>query len=223
MRRKLRLAGVAAALMSCVHHHGPTTARLEFFAEAESDNPWNRKIQNWQLRHQSDVAVTAGVHPDPASPDPELANAYSEFTDKLRRQIVDDAVRWVQTQSHRHYRSDGEYDHWATLGEVMHSGGDDCDGLDLLTFVLLRRLGFDEHEIYRTIVVEKTTGQHHMVTLWFRGGDRRDPLVLDPTGVVARDVVALSEVPQWDPIELFDERQHFAVQMREVSDVASDD
>jgi hypothetical protein len=221
MRRVLRLAGVAAALMSCVHHPGATTTRLDFFADAEPDNPWNRKIQNWQMRHQADAAVTS--HLTTSSANPELANAYSEFTEKMREQIVEDTVRWVQTQSHRFYRSDGEYDHWATLGEVMHSGGDDCDGLDLLTFVLLRRLGFEEHEIYRTIVVEKTTGQHHMVTLWFKDGDRRDPLVLDPTGVVARDVVALSSVPQWDPIELFDERQHFAVQMREVSDVASDD
>ncbi len=220
MGRSLRLAGVAAALMSCVHHPGVTTTRLEFFAEAGSGNPWNRKIENWQARHQSDAAV--GVPQKVASGSPDLANAYAEFTAKLRRQIVEDAVRWVQHQSHRYYRSDGEYDHWATLGEVMQSGGDDCDGLDLLTFVLLRRLGFEEHEIYRTIVVEKTTGQHHMVTLWFKDGDRRDPLVLDPTGVVARDVVALSAVPQWDPIELFDERQHFAVQMREVSDVASD-
>jgi hypothetical protein len=46
--------------------------------------------------------------------------------------------------------------------------------------------------------------------------------VLDPTGVVARDVVSLSSVPQWTPIELFDEEAHFAVTSHAVSDVAAD-
>jgi transglutaminase-like putative cysteine protease len=222
MHRSLRLAGFAIALMSCVHHHGSAGTRLDFFAEAGSDNPWNRKIQNWQLRHQSDPAVREAAAGE-LHGSVELAALYDEFTHKVRRQIVADAVQWVQGQSHRFYRSDGEYDHWATLGEVIKTGGDDCDGLDLLTFVLLRRLGFAEHEIYRAIVVERTTGQHHMVTLWFDGGDRSNPFVLDPTGVVAREVVALSSVPQWEPIELFDEHQHYAVQMHAISDVASDD
>ena len=223
MRRSLRVAGLAVALMSCVHHPSAVATRLDFFAEAGVDNPWNRKIQNWQSRHQADATVRdveTGV-PSPSSA--ELATAYEEFTLKMRRQIVADAVQWVQSQSHRFYRSDGEYDHWATLGEVIKTGGDDCDGLDLLTFVLLRRLGFSEHEIYRAIVVERSTGQHHMVTLWFEGGDPTNPLVLDPTGVVAREVVALSSVPQWTPIELFDEQTHFAVQAHAVSDdVAAD-
>jgi hypothetical protein len=220
MNARLMVAGIAAALMSCAHHPGASTTHREFFAQAQGDNPWNRKIRNWQDRHQSDTADRRGR---PRADSAELAEAYEEFTQRTRRKVVSDAVRWVQDQSRRYYRSDGDYDHWATLGEVIESGGDDCDGLDLLTFVLLRKLGFQEHEIYRAIVVERTSGQHHMVTLWFQDRESADPLVLDPTGVVSRDVVALSSVPQWDPIELFDESAHFAVQLRAVSeDVASD-
>ena len=80
-----------------------------------------------------------------------------------------------------------------------------------LSFVLLRRLGFENDEIYRAIVVEQGTGQHHMVTLWFEDNAREDPYVLDPTGVVTSKMVRLSSVSSWEPIELFDERAHFAV------------
>ena len=100
-------------------------------------------------------------------------------------------------------------------------GGDDCDGLDLLTFVLLRRLGFEESEIYRSIVVERRTGQHHMVTLWFDTESRENPYVLDPTGVVTDRMVRLSEVPSWDPIELFDERVHYRVELAVASGAVS--
>jgi hypothetical protein len=191
---------------------------MEFFAVARADNPWNGKIENWQARHESDPAMH-----EPTPVTGELGSSYDAFSRKLRRQLVAETVLWVQDVSRRYYRPDGEYDHWATLGEVIDTGGDDCDGLDLLTFVLLRRLGFHGDEIYRAIVVERGTGQHHMVTLWFENGDRSDPLVLDPTGVVANQLVALSSVPQWEPIELFDEKTHFAVQMGGISDVASHD
>ena len=142
-----------------------------------------------------------------------LAEEYGEFSLRLRREVVAEAVRWVQTQSHRFYRPDGESDHWATLGEVVKQGGDDCDGLDLLTFVLLRRLGFEESEIYRAIVVERSSHQHHMVTLWFDTESRENPYVLDPTGVVTKQMVRLADVPDWSPIELFDETAHYRVEV----------
>jgi len=51
-----------------------------------------------------------------------------------------------------------------------------------------------------------------MVTLWFEGGDKRDPWLLDPTGVVTDRLVRLSDVPTWSPIEIFDEARHYRVE-----------
>ena len=96
--------------------------------------------------------------------------------------------------------------------DVAASNGDDCDGLDLLTFMLLRKLGFSQNEIFRSIVVERDSGQHHMVTLWFEAGDKTNPWLLDPTGVVTDRLVRLSDVPTWSPIEIFDEARHYRVE-----------
>lgn len=180
---------------------------LDFFHPAGPSDPWNRKIANWQARHQLDP-VRRGEAPSHVS---SLGESYDAFENELRRQVAADTMVWVQANSKDHYRPDGARDHWATLGEVIRSGEDDCDGLDLLTFVLLRRLGFEESEIYRAIIVEEGTAQHHMVTLWFENGNRDDPFVLDPTGVVTPEMVRMSAIPDWEPIELFDEQDHYSV------------
>ncbi len=198
---------VALSLSSCASTSILPVLSFEFFVPAGENDPWNQKIENWQARHLLDPAVKGRWAAD-ASP---LARSYADFEKRLRRKIVAETVVWVQDRSKSHYRPDGARDHWATLGEVIEAGEDDCDGLDLLTFVLLRDLGFDESEIYRAIVVEGGTGQHHMVTLWFEDGDTDDPYVLDPTGVVASGLVRISRIQNWEPIELFDEGAHFAV------------
>jgi hypothetical protein len=207
--RRLVLGIAASTLLcaSCATSALPPVA-LDFFVPAPQDDPWNQKIDNWQARHRLDGARSERER-ETAS---ELARDYAEFTREMRRKLVAETVAWVQDQSQRHYRSDGERDHWAVLGEVVASGKDDCDGLDLLTWTLLRRLGFAENEIFRSIVVERVSGQHHMVTLWFDDPQRRDPFVLDPTGVVSRGLARLSDIPGWEPIELFDEAAHFTVE-----------
>lgn len=216
--RSLGLALIAASFTSCATSIPSAPRPLDFFVAAPRDNPWNAKITDWQTRHSVDPAVRnlRGLG------ESELGIAYVDFTRRMRHQIVTETVAWVQELSRNHYRPDGERDHWATLGEVIHADGDDCDGLDLLTFVLLRRLGFKHDEIFRAIVVERETGQHHMVTLWFDRKDHQDPVLLDPTGVVTSGVVRLSEVPSWEPIELFDEQTHFAVADMKLSHVAAD-
>jgi hypothetical protein len=205
--RRLALAIAASTLLcaSCATQ-ALRPAALDFFVPAPPDDPWTQKIDNWQARNRLDSARPGR---EGAS---ELAREYAEFTREMRRKLVAETVTWVQDQSQRHYRSDGERDHWAVLGEVVASGQDDCDGLDLLTWTLLRRLGFGENEIFRSIVVERVSGQHHMVTLWFEDASRRDPYVLDPTGVVARGLTRLSEIPGWEPIQLFDEVAHYTVE-----------
>jgi hypothetical protein len=206
--RTLAFALIASVCASCATDLVVETAAMDFFVSAPDSNPWREKIADWQQRHEDDPTRSAA--PDARAT--KLGDAYVDFTHSLRMRVAQDAVTWVQSLSRDHYRPDGEHDHWATLGEVIETDGDDCDGLDLLTFVLLRRLGFDEREIYRAIVVERGTGQHHMVTLWFdTEAERNDPWILDPTGVVAAGLARLSHVPKWEPIELFDERAHFAV------------
>ena len=210
----MRSLGIAVSLLGLVFLSCAPKAQLlpavemNFFVPAPSDNPWTQKIQNWQARHHLDP-VRRGEEPRARSP---LGDEYSQFSAELRRDIAVRTIQWVQENSRQHYRPDGERDHWATLSEVIESGGDDCDGLDLLTFELLRKLGFGRNEIYRAIIVEDGTGQHHMVTLWFENGTREDPFVLDPTGVVTDSMTRLSQIPSWEPIEIFDEQAHFRVE-----------
>jgi hypothetical protein len=200
----------ATALFSCATAVPGSRSEVDFFVPAAADDPWNRKIQNWQARHSLDPAVRGETETDAS----RLGRDWDRFSRKIRRDIAAETVEWVQARSRSHYRADGARDHWATLGEVIETGADDCDGLDLLTFVLLRRMGFGEFELYRAILVEDGTAQHHMVTLWFEDGQRSDPYVLDPTGVVTSKMDRLSDVPNWQPIELFDEDAHFAVEQR---------
>ena len=200
------IAAIALVLTSCSTTQALPILGFDFFVPADAADPWNSKIKNWQGRHATDETVH-GVK----NADSSLGRDYDLFSREIKRRVAKEAVAWVQARSRSHYRPDGASDHWATLGEVIRSGADDCDGLDLMTFVLLRKMGFAKDEIYRAIIVEDGTGQHHMVTLWFEGGERTDPFVLDPTGVVTNEMVRLSQVPDWEPIELFDEQAHFEV------------
>ncbi len=205
----LGIAVAALAFLSCAQNTRflPTVAR-DFFVAAPREDPWNAKIRNWQNRHKLDLAQVAAQPPAR----PPLIESYDAFAAEIRRKIAADTVSWIQSESHRHYIPDGESDHWATYSDVVATNGDDCDGLDLLTFMLLRKLGFAQNEIFRSIVVERDSGQHHMVTLWFEAGDKNDPWLLDPTGVVTNRLVRLSDVPTWSPIEIFDEARHYRVE-----------
>jgi hypothetical protein len=205
----LGIAALGLSFLSCAQNaRFLSPVALDFFVESPREDPWNAKIRNWQSRNQLDQQTAAQQRPVGS----ELGNDYGNFENELRRKIAADTVAWIQDESRRHYIPDGETDHWATLSEVIASNGDDCDGLDLMQFLLLRKLGFSKDEIFRSIVVDRESGQHHMVTLWFEGGDRRDPWVLDPTGVVTSELVHLSAVPKWSPIEIFDEARHYRVE-----------
>jgi transglutaminase-like putative cysteine protease len=200
------LAAMGLFCLSCASL--PPATELTFFVPAPEDDPWAQKIGNWQARHELDP-IRQGEPPRKSS---ELAQEYDQFSREMRRQIAAETAAWVQARSRSYYQPDGDRDHWATFGEVVETGRDDCDGLDMLTFQLLRRMGFGAEEIFRAIVVERPTGQHHMVTLWFEDGDRTDPFVLDPTGVVTTEMVRLSEIGSWEPIEIFDETAHYRVE-----------
>ncbi len=205
-RSRVAWLGLIALAVGCASAQPVPPARYELFAPVAAGDPWAAPIRLWQARHRYEPATDA----EKSSPQSPLAAAYADFQAQLRYQLVLDTVDWVQTSSGVYYRPDSERDDWPTLAAVQRSGGDDCDGMELLTFELLRRLGFGPGEIYRA-VVRDAGGAHHMVTLWFSDESNRDPYVLDPTGDVTGRVVRLSAVRGWTPVALFDETREFRV------------
>ena len=193
----------------------------DYFARPESNDPWTRKIQRWQLRELSDrgedslaapapVAESGSESADEGAFADHLENKYQAFRARQKRAQAREVASWIQNQARSHYVPDGPIDRWATLGETLRHNGDDCDGLELLTFNLLRDLGFSESEVFRAIVYRRSDGQHHMVTLWFE--DPQDPWVIDPTGAMVSGMPRMSEVPGWVPLKVFTEDRDFTVQ-----------
>jgi hypothetical protein len=150
-----------------------------------------------------DPARAAALEPS------DLRSKYFGFRAERRRAMARDLGEWVRGQAKQHYVADGPVDHWATLEETLREDGDDCDGLELLTFHALRDLGFDPRAVYRAIVYRPSDGQHHMVTLWFERRD--DPWVLDPTGAMTDEMLRMSQLPDWVPIKLFSDTTEFTV------------
>ena len=139
----------------------------------------------------------------------DLRGKYDAFRAQQRRDQARALARWIQAQAPDHYVADGAVDHWATLEETFARNVEDCDGLELLVFNMLRELGFAEDEVYRSIVVRPSDGQHHMVTLWFE--DPEDPWAIDPTGAMTSGMPRMSDVPDWVPLKVFSERRDFTV------------
>lgn len=134
---------------------------------------------------------------------------YAVFRAEQKRSMARSVAEWTQSQALEHYVEDGPMDHWATLEETLRNNGDDCDGLELLTFHALRELGFEVDEVFRAIVYRTSDGQHHMVTLWFE--DPTDPWVIDPTGAMTLGMPRMSELPDWVPVKLFSESTEYTV------------
>ncbi|MGI9590235.1 MAG: hypothetical protein ACR2P8_02615 [Myxococcota bacterium] len=193
----------------------------DYFAEPASNDPWSRKIQRWQLRERTDRGDDALGAPAPvaepgasqevgAELPEQLEDKYAAFRAEQKRTMAREVATWIQEQARAHYVPDGPVDRWATFGETLRDNGDDCDGLELLTFHLLRNLGFAESEVYRAIVYRRDDGQHHMVTLWFE--DPKDPWVIDPTGAMTSGMPRMSEVPGWVPLKVFSLDRDFTVE-----------
>jgi hypothetical protein len=191
----------------------------QYFAAPESDDPWSPKIRGWQDRERNSghgesgtasvAVVDAGRSPAGSQGIEDLRAKYDVFRAERKRALARDLAAWIQQQAQQHYAPDGPIDHWATLEETFRSNGDDCDGLELITFNLLRELGFAEDEVFRAIVVRRSDGQHHMVTLWFEDAD--DPWVIDPTGAMTLGMPRMSERPDWTPLKLFTDERDFTV------------
>ncbi|MBT39476.1 MAG: hypothetical protein CL938_13135 [Deltaproteobacteria bacterium] len=200
----------------------PVGLAYDYFVSPRDDDPWSRKIRRWQQRERSDTGEDALRAPAPvaepgvaesASGDvlpTDLREKYNSFRAEQKRAQARDLAEWIQLQSREHYVPDGPIDRWATFAETLRQDGDDCDGLELLTFHLLRDLGFSEDAVFRAIVYRKRDGQHHMVTLWFE--DAYDPWVLDPTGAMTSGMPRMSELPGWVPLKVFGVDENFSVE-----------
>jgi hypothetical protein len=191
-----------------------------YFAQPPVDDAWGHKIESWQAREQADQrAPDAGV-PTPAVASgsgsqaeadrpADLRSKYVDFRQQSKRALARELAGWIQEQAQQHYISDGPIDHWATLEETFRTNGDDCDGLELLVYHLMRDLGFGEEDVFRAIVYRRSDKQHHMVTLWFE--DPTDPWVIDPTGAMTSGMPRMSEMPGWVPLKVFSEDSNYNV------------
>lgn len=163
-------------------------------------------IRLWQA---SERYETGRATADPVDDSAEFAVEVRAFGSAQKLRIARETLRWIQARSALRYRADAGGDRWPTLSEMLARGQDDCDGLELVSFHLLRTMGFAQGEIYRAVLRSSDGNQYHMVTLWFDGGARNDPYVIDPTGWIARDLVRLSSLGAWAPLRLFDEDEQF--------------
>jgi hypothetical protein len=197
-----------------------------YFASSPPDDAWAHKIELWQTRERADhdaattdtlapVAASAGDSETTAQATSDLRAKYDEFRTERKRALARDLAEWIQDQAKGHYVEDGPIDHWATLEETFRSNGDDCDGLELLVYFLLRDLGFASDEVFRAIVYRNDDMQHHMVTLWFE--DTEDPWVIDPTGAMTSGMPRMSEVPGWTPLKVFSEDNNYTVRSRQTA------
>ena len=178
-------------------------------------DPWTRKIRAWQQREaksrglQDADRIPASTVAEPAAIRSALRAEFQRFRSHRRRQIARDLSIWLQGLASRHYVQDGVFDDWATLEGTLSRNGDDCDGLELLSYQLLRELGFGEEQVYRAIIRRPSDGLHHMVTLWFEDGS--DPWVIDPTGAMTKTMSRMSDHTDWVPIKVFSGTEEFSV------------
>lgn len=207
----------------CASSPSPGTtglARFDFFSEAnlghEDLDPWHPKVEEWQSRAQNEGTRLPSTDRSLRSAEfsGQLLHSMSAFRDSERRELARRIFDWTQRTARRHYRfdpgdNDPVYDRWPTVGELLANNGDDCDGLDLIAYQLLREFGFPRDQLYRAIVRRNRDGANHMVTLWFE--DPVDPWVIDATGAVTVNFRRASRLEGWTPTKLFNEVVQFNV------------
>jgi hypothetical protein len=197
-----------------------------YFAQPPAEDAWAHKIEAWQTRERAEQrapnsgvrtpAVASGADTGGASDRPaDLRSKYAEFRQQTKRALARELADWIQKQAKQHYIADGPIDHWATLEETFRTNGDDCDGLELLVYHMLRDLGFGEDEVFRAVVYRRSDNQHHMVTYWFE--DPNDPWVIDPTGAMTFGMPHMSEVPGWAPLKVFSEDSNYSAELQRVA------
>ena len=193
------------------------SSHFDFFRAAvpndDDADPWYPKVVEWQGRMQAEGQRLPSSDRSLRSAEVsgKLMNSMSAFRDEQRRELARRSIDWAQHVARKFYKWDPkgpEYDHWPTVGELLGTNGDDCDGLDLVAYQMLREFGFPKDSVFRAIVTRNRDKANHMVTLWFE--DPKDPWVLDATGAATFEMRRFSELEGWTPIKVFNERAQYA-------------
>jgi hypothetical protein len=192
-----------------------------FFRKADPDvDAWYWKVKEWQYRARTQRAHISATRPPGMLSAHEgllekqlLSTKVDAFRTDQRRALAAHITEWSRLTGRKHYDHDASTkptdDQWPTHWELLANDGDDCDGLDLIAYELLRDFGFPLNELFRAVVRRDRDGVNHMVTLWFE--DREDPWVLDVTGAMTMKMRKFSEVRGWTPTVIFNETDQFAV------------
>ena len=198
---------------------GRGTQKFDLLAESglgEHDDVWFHKVEEWQGRALSEGTRLPKTERGLRSAEFSglLQHSMAAYRDSERRELARRITEWSQRTARKHYRFDPgnnapEYDRWPTVGELLGNNGDDCDGLDLIAYQLLREFGFPSDQLFRAIVRRNRDNANHMVTLWFE--DPQDPWILDATGAVTLKFRRMSELEGWTPTKVFNERRQFTV------------
>lgn len=218
LRPSIVLAAALAGLSLGCAAFSPPAGRapaVEFFAAPRPErDPWFDKVADWQSRERRDRPETrlADAATQRARPQSSLLPIkMGRFEREERLSLLRRITAWSQAAARRHYRfdppTDAANDPWPTTKDLLDTNGDDCDGLDLIAFELMREFGFPPDELFRAIVKRDRDGANHMVTLWFDEGP--DPWVVDATGAVSLRVVRFSQLPGWTPTALFNENDQY--------------
>lgn len=206
----------------------PSQPSYRFFTRPEPErDPWYEKVAQWQRREREDLAgatLADAAAVRQAGPYSGLLRVtMGRWESHQRLALAKRLAEWAQAESRRHYRFDPitsqADDPWPTTKDLLDTNGDDCDGLDLIAYKLLREFGFPPDKLFRAIVRRDRDGANHMVTLWFE--DRDDPWVIDAIGAVSGSVRRFSELVGWTPTKVFNEREQYTpTQLRRLDDVA---
>jgi hypothetical protein len=215
-------AALVALALGCASGgaRAPQSARhFDFFGAATPDDdvadPWYPKVVEWQGRMQSEGKRLPPTDRSLRGSEQsgKLLVAMSAFREEERRDVAKRVTDWSQHLARRYYKwdpnsQDPNFDHWPTVGELLANNGDDCDGLDLIAYQLLREFGFPQNSLFRAVLRRDRDKANHMVTLWFE--DPKDPWVLDATGAVTFEMRRFSQLEGWTPTKVFNERTQFA-------------
>jgi hypothetical protein len=213
---------VASAALGCASGGGPSgppgDPGFDFFgapnASDDDVDPWFPKVEEWQGRMQAEGKRLPRSERSLRGSEQsgKLLLAMGAYRDEQRVALAKDVTNWSQKTARRHYKwdpasNDPVYDHWPTVGQLLANNGDDCDGLDLIAYQMLREFGFPQDRVFRAILRRNRDQANHMVTLWFE--DARDPWILDATGAVTFQMRRFSQLEGWTPTKIFNERAQY--------------
>ena len=200
-------------VLACASPAAPSRD-YRFVTPSDPGNPWVEKVEEWQQRARAERGSAPLAAPEGEDPGVGwLHGEIREFERDEKRALLERIHSWTRVQARQHYRieddADPARDHWPTFGELIATNGDDCDGLDLISYGLMRSFGFEHDEVWRAIIRRDRDGILNMVTLWFESGD--DPWVVDATGAATRTLRRLSRLEGWTPLIVFNDRDRLAV------------